>query len=100
MNYSDLSQETQLFLNKAMDVYSTIKDKSLNKVVKNLIDTKRYEFTKLDKKVLALFIAGFLIDGNLKEIFSQYDDIKLDNLYDFIDINESDIVLIRFNKYY
>ena len=40
MNYSDLSQETQLFLNKAMDVYSTIKDKSINKVVKDLIDTK------------------------------------------------------------
>ena len=99
MNYSDLSQETQLFLNKAMDVYSTIKDKSLNKVVKNLIDTKRYEFTKLDKKVLALFIAGFLIDGNLKEIFSQYDDIKLDNLLDFIDINESDIVSIENEKY-
>ena len=72
MNYSDLSQETQLFLNKAMDVYSTIKDKSLNKVVEDLIDTKRYEFTKLDKKVLALFIAGFLIDGNINHPALKY----------------------------
>ena len=30
MNYSDLSEETQLFLNKTMDIYSIIKDKSIN----------------------------------------------------------------------
>lgn len=99
MNYSNLSQETQLFLNKAMDIYSTIKDKSINIIVKKLSDTKNYEFTKLDKKVVSLFIAGFLIDGNLKEIFSQYDDIKLDNLLDFIDISESDITSIENEKY-
>lgn len=99
MNYSDLSQETQLFLNKAMDIYSTIKDKSINSVVKDLFDTKNYEFTKLDKKVLALFIAGFLIDGNLKEIFSQYDDIKLDNLLDFIDIKKRNIKSLEDGKY-
>lgn len=99
MNYSDLSEETQLFLNKAMDIYSIIKDKSLNRTVKDIIDTKDYEFTKLDKKVLALFIAGLLMEGNLKEIFSQYDDIKLDNLFDFIGIKESDITPIEDEKY-
>lgn len=99
MNYSDLSEETQLFLNKAMDIYSIIKDKSLNRTVKDIIGTKDYEFTKLDKKVLALFIAGLLMEGNLKEIFSQYDDIKLDNLFDFIGIKESDITPIEDEKY-
>lgn len=99
MNYSDLSEETQLFLNKAMDIYSTIKDKSLNRTVKDVIGTKDYEFTKLDKKVLALFIAGLLVEGNLKEIFSQYDDIKLDDLFDFIGIKESDITPIEDEKY-
>lgn len=99
MNYSDLSEETQLFLNKAMDIYSIIKDKSLNRTVKDIIGTKDYEFTKLDKKVLALFIAGLLMEGNLKEIFSQYDDIKLDNLFDFIGIKESDIIPIEDEKY-
>lgn len=99
MNYSDLSEETQLFLNKTMDIYSIIKDKSINRTVKDLINTKNYEFTKLDKKVLALFIAGLLVDGNLKEIFSQYDDIKLDNLFDFIGIKESDITPIEKEKY-
>ena len=99
MNYSDLSEETQLFLNKAMEIYSIIKDKSLNRTVKDIIGTKDYEFTKLDKKVLALFIAGLLVEGNLKEIFSQYDDIKLDNLFDFIGIKESDITPIKDEKY-
>lgn len=99
MNYSDLSEETQLFLNKAMDIYSIIKDKSLNRTVKDIIGTKDYEFTKLDKKVLALFIAGLLVEGNLKAIFSQYDDIKLDNLFDFIGIKESDITPIEDEKY-
>jgi len=99
MNYSDLSEETQLFLNKAMDIYSIIKDKSLNITLKDVIDRNNYKFTKLDKKVLALFIAGLLVDGNLKEIFSQYDDIRLDNLFDFIDIKESDITPIENEKY-
>lgn len=99
MNYSNLSEETQLFLNKAMDIYSIIKDKSLNRTVKDLIDKKNYEFTKLDKKVLALFIAGLLVDGNLKKIFSQYDDIKLDNLFEFTSIKESDITSIENGKY-
>lgn len=48
---------------------------------------------------MALFIAGLLVDGNLKEIFSQYDDIKLDNLFDFIGIKESDITPIEKEKY-
>lgn len=99
MNYSDLREETQLFLNKAMDIYSVIKDKSLNMTIRDSFGRKDYEFTKLDKKVLALFIAGLLVEGNLKEIFSQYDDIKLDNLFDFIGIKESDITPIEDEKY-
>lgn len=99
MNYSELSKKTQLFLNKAMDIYSLIKDKSITKSVKDLFNQKKHEFTKLDKKVLSLFIAGFLVDGKLKEIFSQYDDIKLDKLFDFIDIKESDITAIPENQY-
>lgn len=99
MNYSDLSEETQLFLNKAMDIYSIIKDKSIKRNVEDIIGRKDYEFTKLDKKVLSFFTAGLLVDGNLKEIFSQYSDIKLDNLLDFIGIKESDITPMENEKY-
>ena len=100
MNYSDLSEETKTFLNKAMDIYATIEEKSLNSDVKDSLGEKmNYEFTKLDKKVLALFIAGKLVDGNLKVIFSQYDDIRLDNLFEFIGIQESEITSVEDRKY-
>lgn len=99
MNYNDLNQETKLFLNKVMDIYSTIKDKNINYISNNIFSTKHYQFTKSDKKVVALFIAGFLIDGNLKEIFSEYDDIKLEELFSFINIKESDITSISDDNY-
>ena len=99
MDFNDLNQETQLFLRKAMDIYAIITHKTLNTTVKGLIDTKNYEFTKLDKKVLSLFIAGFLFDGNLKELFSQYDDIKLNNLYEFAGIKTKNIPAFTDEKY-
>ena len=99
MKYSDLSQETKLFLNKAMDIYSAIEDKIIIKDLKENHTTIKYKFQKLDKLVLALFIAGFLVDGNLKNILSQYDDITLDSLLDFIDIEECDIKPIKDKKY-
>ena len=81
MNYSELSQETQTFLNKAMDIYSLKKDKSIIRSIFFMFGREEYELTKLDKKVLTLFIAGFLVDGNLKKILSQYDDIKINELF-------------------
>ena len=48
---------------------------------------------------MALFIAGKLVDGNLKVIFSQYDDIRLDNLFEFIGIQESEITSVEDRKY-
>lgn len=99
MNYNELSNEMKAFLNKAMDVYFAIKDKEIKKIVEKRGKKINYEFTKLDKKVLSFFIAGFLADVNLKDIFSQYDDIKLNNLFDFISITENDINPIADEKY-
>lgn len=99
MNYNDLSDETKLFLNKAMDIYSIIEDKNINAEVRDLFEKKNYKFTKLDKKILALFIAGLLVEGNLKKLFSQNEDIKLNDLFDFIGIKESDITPIENEKY-
>lgn len=82
-----------------MDIYSIIKDKSLKMYVKEIMSTKKYELTKLDKKVLALFTAGLLVDGNLKDIFLEFDDIKLEDLLEFIGIKESDIIPIEKEKH-
>ena len=100
MNYNDLNEETKIFINKVMDIYSLIKDKKITVTVKDVIDKEiEYEFTKLDKKILSLFIAGFLINGNLNDIVSQYDDIKLENLFDFIGISEEDINTVSIQNY-
>lgn len=82
-NFDDLTEETQRYLKKVMDIYAAIEGKKL--VVNN------QELTLIDKKVISLFIAGFLIDSNLKNIVSQY-DIKLKDLLDFVKINEDDII--------
>lgn len=100
MNYNEFRQETKLFLNKAMDIYSTIKDRNLNTVFKkNTLLLGKYKFSDIDKKVLSLFMAGFLLNGNLKEILSGYNDINLSTLLNFINIKKEDIIPIDNSKY-
>lgn len=99
MNYKDLDNETQLYLNRVMDVYAAIKDKFIKKNVKELFETKEYEFTKYDKKIISLFIAGFLIESNLKNILLQHDNIKLRDLLNFVNLRESDIKPLGNDKY-
>ena len=82
-NFDDLTEETQRYLKKVMDIYAAIEGKKL--VVNN------QELSLIDKKVISLFIAGFLIDSNLKNIVSQY-DIKIKDLLDFVQLYEDDIV--------
>ena len=88
MNYDEFNEETKVYLNMVMDIYSTIKNKEIVKNIKDIVKREKYyQFSKLDKKILSLFIAGFMIDGNLKDILSEYDDIKLQDLLSFVNIN-------------
>ena len=98
-DYKKFNDKTKLYLNKVMDIYSLIMDKIIIQKVEKFHETKYYTFTKLDKKVLSLFIAGFLVDEDIKNIYSQYDDIKLDDLLDFIDIKKNDIKELTDDKY-
>ena len=82
-NFDDLTEETQNYLKKAMDIYAAIEEKNL--IYKN----KALSIN--DKKVFSLFMAGFLVDGNLKNIVSQY-DIEIKDLLDFVKLDEKDIV--------
>lgn len=99
MNYDNFNEEMLNYINKVMDIYSIIKDKKIVKNVRDVLENINYEFTKLDKKVLALFIASFLVDGNLKDILDEYDDLKLNDLFDFIDIQPSDIIPLTNEEY-
>ena len=87
INYNELNEDTKLFFNRAIDVYMNIFDKHLITYMKKGRDeTEEHEFTELDIKAISLFIAGHLTCGNLKNILSQYDDINLDNLCEFVDV--------------
>lgn len=99
MDYNNFDEKTRSFMNKAMDIYSTISDMEIVQLVRNFDKLKEYQFKKLDKKILSLFIAGFMVNGNLKDILEEYDDFKLKDLLDFIKINENGINKLADNEY-
>ena len=88
--YENFDDETKEYLNKAMDIYSTIKDKEINKKVKDYVEYKEYTFSKLDKKILSLFIASFYTP-NLSNILDEYEDLQKRDLFDFINTKEEEI---------
>ena len=96
-NYQELNAETKALINKAIEIYLTIKDKNINQIVPTIIESKQHTFTKCDKKVLALFTAAFLIKGAVNDIVDQYDELKLDDLLDFMKIHENDIKPLEIN---
>lgn len=98
-SYEEFNDETKLYLNKAMDIYSNIKYKDIQKRVKRFSEERNHLFTNLDKKILSLYMAGFLVNGNLKEILDQYDDIKIDDLFSFIDFDYKHLKKLDVNEY-
>ena len=54
MNYDIFDRETKNFFNKAMDIYSTIKENDINQVVSEYGSPINYQFSKLDKKICLL----------------------------------------------
>jgi len=98
-NYDQFNDETKKYINMVMDLYSTIKDKDIIRRVKHITVIDNYQFTKIDKKILSLFIAGFMVDGNLKEILQEYDDIKLKDLLSFANIELENINKLSTDEY-
>ncbi len=78
-SYENLLDETKVFLNKAMDIYAVIKDRKME------------NFSNLDKRILSLLAASFLVEGELKVCLINYDQLKLDDVLRFMDLNEEDI---------
>ena len=91
LNYDNFNEGMKLFLNKAMDIYSAIKFKKITKCLV-LFQKKYYSILENDeKKILSLFLAGFLVDGELKNVLSDYKDLKVKDVLSFLEIKESDI---------
>lgn len=97
--YENFDTKTKLFLNKAMDIYSTIKNVSITKKFKYIEMPEYYTLSNFDKKILSLYIAGFLVNGNLKNILSDYNDLKVKEFLSFINLNEESIKKLKNNNY-
>lgn len=79
-DYKVLPIETKLFLNKAIDIYSSIKDKKID------------SFSDVDKRILSLLASSLMVQGDLKDLLSKYrHDINLDKVLDFMEISDKDI---------
>lgn len=97
--YENFDTKTKLFLNKSMDIYSTIKNVSITKKFKYIEMPEYYTLSNFDKKILSLYIAGFLVDGNLKNILSDYTGLKVKDFLSFINLNEESIKKLKNNNY-
>ena len=99
MKYDEFNEKTKLYINKAMELYSSIKEKDIVQYVSRFSEGNNYKFTKTDKKILSLFIAGYMVEEDLKDILSEYDDIKLQDLLSFADIETKDIKKLADEEY-
>lgn len=99
LNYENFSEEVKNYLNKAMDIYFTIKDKEIKKEIKLLFGTREFIFKDFDKKIISLYIAAFLTEGDMKKKLDQYKEIKVIDLLSFIDIDFNDIRRVDENGY-
>ena len=98
-SYESLNEETKIFLNKAMDIYSSIENIEITKEIKDGYKTIEYTFSRLDKKVFSMFIASFISNTNLTNILKEYDDIKADDLFSFVNTEKENIKQLESNDY-
>lgn len=96
LKYENFNEETKEYINKAMDIYSTIMS---NNISKRYPYGEKYKFTKLDKKILSLFTASFIANGKLKELLEEYDDLKLQDFLSYGDISEDKIKKLNEDEY-
>lgn len=100
MDYNDFDYETKMYFKKAMDIYSSVKNIDLIRNVKKFDGfVEEHLFGDFDKKILSLFAAGFLVDGNLEKMLSQYPDLNRESVLSFMCINEAFIDSIEDKDY-
>ncbi len=84
--YENFNEETKRYLNKVMDIYSSIMNKDII-----LKDYNNYELVDLEKKLLSIYLASFLVECNLKHTLEEFNEIKIDDLLTFFGLNREDI---------
>lgn len=97
-SYEEFNNETKQYLNKVMDIYYTIQNKDITIKRYSLFEESDYRFSEFDKKILALFIAGFIVNGDLKDVLSTH-NINIKYLFDFIETSENEIKSLNNDQY-
>lgn len=97
LNFDEMNEETREILKKAMDIYSVIQFRGIWKYVRKL--NGNYAFTGVDKKVLALFTACLMASDRIGDVVSEYGDIKVSDLLDFMEIKQEEIVSLSDGAY-
>lgn len=97
IDYKNLNNETQEFINKTIEVFLALKDKDISLKHELKTETRIIKLADYEKKIFSLLIAGFLVEGNLKDLLSQFDIIKLDNLLDCCGLKIDEIKTLDIN---
>lgn len=98
--YNNLNEDIKKLLKKAMDIYSTIQEKEIEiEAIEFAINPRLYKLNKLDKKIISIYIASFLTEGDLKNLFDEYDDIRVNDLFDFINLKTDEIISLKDDDY-
>lgn len=97
--YENLDERTKEYVNKAIDIFKIIEEKTLSIREEDEYVKFSYELDLHDKVILSLFTAGFLLDGDIKDILSKYNDLKLEDLLLFMEIKLDDIIKQNDNEY-
>ena len=97
IDYGDLNNETQEFINKTVEVFLALKDKDISLKRESMTETRVVKLADYEKKLFSLLIAGFLVEGNLKDLLSQFDIIELDNLLDCCGLKIDEIKTLDIN---
>ena len=99
-SYDNLKDDARKILNSAMDVYWYIKDIEIKRKVKDLYNNEdEYVFTEIDKKIISLYLACFLVDTDLKKKLSEYKDISEKNILSFLGIEKENIKPLYYESY-
>lgn len=85
--YVDLSLETKKFINKAIDIYLALRNKKIRNFGKENVEY----ITGIEKKCIALYLAGFFIDNELKDIL-KYGNVSVEKMLVKLGLSQSEII--------
>ena len=103
MNYekfnAEIPLETRKLIEKAMEIYSIMEKTNLLCNVYSAFDEVTQKLlSKIDKKCGALFLAGLLVDGAVKEVLNDC-DITADKVLKYLGIELKDIKKLTSEQY-